>query len=158
MIKRFCSPAALVSPDKVKKIPAKADTVYRAGSISKLFNAIAAMQLAEQGKFDLDAPIQSLDDRVQFVNPFDDRPPVTARQLLCHRSGMIRESPVGGYLDDSQPSIAQSIASIAPCVLVHRPNTKTKYSNIGPTIVGQVVEKISGQSFDEYQREHILGR
>lgn len=135
---------------------ANADTIYRAGSISKLFNAVAAMQLVEQGKLDLDAPIQKAFPEFRIVVPWTNAGPITIRQLLCHRSGMIRESPVGGYLDPSEPSIKETLASVAPCVLVNRPNSRTRYSNVGPTIVGHAVELESGMEFEEYQRKHIL--
>jgi len=138
-------------------VPATADTLYRAGSISKLFNAIAAMQLVEQGKLDLDAPIQKALPSFSIVVPFADAKPITIRQLLCHRSGMIRESPVGGYLDPSQPTIDATLASVAGCVLVNPSDTKTRYSNVGPTIVGKAVEKHSGLAYPAYQQKHVLG-
>ena len=143
--------------DKARRIPAAADTVYRAGSISKLFTAIAAMQLVEQGKLDIDQPAAQLDPQFRIVAPFDDAPPITLRHLMCHRSGLVRESPVGGYFDPSQPSIADSVASLAPCVLVYRPNKHTKYSNLGPTVVGHCIERAAGVPFADYQREHVLG-
>ncbi len=136
---------------------AKRDSIFRCGSISKLFNALAVMQLVEQGKLDLDTPLERYGHDLLPVSPFPDRPPVTLRQLLCHRSGMIREAPVGGYLDDSEPGLARTIASVPQTVLVNPPNTKTRYSNVGPSIAGRVVELVSGTSFERYQREHILG-
>ncbi len=142
--------------DKQHLVPATADTVYRVGSISKLFTALATLQLVEQGKLDLDAPIQQFLPDFHIVVPFADAPPITLRQLMCHRSGLVRESPVGGYLDDSQPSIAESIASLESCVLVNPPNTKTRYSNIGVTVVGQAVAAASGRSFEQYQRANLL--
>lgn len=143
--------------DEQRGTPTTSETIYRAGSISKLFNAVAAMQLVQQGKLDLDAPIQTALPEFQITVPFADAPPITARQLLCHRSGMIRESPVGGYLDDRQPTVAATVASVAGCALVNAPNTKTRYSNVGPTIVGRAVEVISGQEYAEYQARHLLG-
>jgi CubicO group peptidase (beta-lactamase class C family) len=142
--------------DMARQIPATAETVYRVGSISKLFNALAAMQLVERGKLDLDAPIARQLPEFQIVVPFEDAPPITLRQLLCHRSGMVRESPVGGYLDDSQPTMAASVASLRSCVLVNPPDTKTRYSNIGPTIVGLAVSAAGRQPFEQYQHEHLL--
>jgi CubicO group peptidase (beta-lactamase class C family) len=135
---------------------AKRDSVFRCGSISKLFNAFAVMQLVEQGKLDLDAPVERFGAGLLPVNPFTNATPVTLRQLLCHRSGMIRESPVGGYLDDSQPSLARTVASVPQTVLVNPPNSKTRYSNVGPSIAGRVVELVSGTRFERYQRERIL--
>ena len=100
---------------------AKKDSIFRAGSISKLFNAVAIMQLVEQGKLDLDAPISRYGRQFSIVVPFDNVPPITLRMLLCHRSGMVRESPVGGYLDDSQPRWPKrSPPSVPACSSIRR--------------------------------------
>lgn len=143
--------------DKRRGLAATGETVYRAGSISKLFTAIAAMQLVEQRKLDPDRPVAGYDPQFAVVVPFGDAGPITLRQLMCHRSGLVRESPVGGYLDPRQPTIAATVASLAPCVLVHRPGTHTKYSNVGPTITGRVVGLVAGMPFVEYQEKHVLG-
>lgn len=135
---------------------ANADSIFRAGSISKLFNAVAVMQLVEAGKLDLDANFAGFPGALLPVNPFTDAPPVTLRQMLSHRSGIQRESPVGGYLDATQPTLAATCNSIKSCVMVTPPNAKTRYSNIVPSLAGRVVEEISGQSFERYQQEHIF--
>jgi len=114
------------------------DTIFRAGSISKLFNAVAIMQQVEKGRIDLDAPIQTYGPQFNIVVPFEKAPPITIRQLLCHRSGMIRETPVGGYFDPNEPGLAATVDSVRSCVLVNPPNIKTRYSNVGPSIAGQV--------------------
>jgi CubicO group peptidase (beta-lactamase class C family) len=74
---------------------AKQDSIFRAGSISKLFNALAVMQQVDAGNLDLDAPIPSA--RLP-INPFSDNPSVTLRHILSHRSGLQREAPIGSYL------------------------------------------------------------
>lgn len=135
---------------------AKPDSIFRAGSISKLFNALAVMQLVEQGRLDLDAPIQRYGEQFSLVIPAENFPPITLRMLLCHRSGMIREAPVGGYLDASQPTLAETISSVRSCVLIDPPNTKTRYSNVGPSIAGQIVATVAGMPYDQLQRERIL--
>jgi serine beta-lactamase-like protein LACTB len=142
--------------DKKKRIPAARDTVYRAGSISKLFAALAAMQLAEQGKLSIDQPVAELFPEFRIVIPFPDAKPITLRQLMCHRAGMIRECPVGSYFDPSEPGLKATVRSIESCVLVYRPETKTKYSNIGVAVVGQTVASVSGLPFEDYAREHLL--
>ncbi len=143
--------------DKKRRVPSARDTVYRAGSISKLFTALATMQLAEQGRLKLDAPVTQYLPALGIVSPFEDTAPMTLRQLMCHRSGMVREAPVGGYLDDAQAGTAKTVASLSGCALVYPPNTRTKYSNSGVAIEGHVVEKLSGLAFEEYQRRHLLG-
>ncbi|MBI4663488.1 MAG: beta-lactamase family protein [Verrucomicrobia bacterium] len=142
--------------DKGRRIPAASDTVYRAGSISKLFTALAAMQLVEQERLDIDQPITHYDADFRIVIPFENAKPITLRQLMCHRAGMIREAPVGSYFDASEPGTARTVASLASCVLVHPPDTKTKYSNSGVTIVGWIVEKVSKTAFEQYQQKHVL--
>jgi CubicO group peptidase (beta-lactamase class C family) len=142
--------------DKQKRLPARADTVYRAGSISKLFTALAAMQLVEQGRLDIDKPVTNFVPDFRIVIPFGNAPPITLRQLMCHRSGMVRECPIGSYFDDAEPGMNRTIASLASCVLVHPPATKTKYSNSGVTIVGVAVERVSGMPFEAYQQQHLL--
>jgi CubicO group peptidase (beta-lactamase class C family) len=132
---------------------ARRDSIFRVGSISKLFNAIAVMQQVEAGRLDLDAPLPS---DILPLNPFVDNPPVTLRQTLCHRSGLQRESPVGGYFDDSEPGLAATVASVRPCVLATRPGATTRYSNLAPSLAGLLVERASGLSFDEYQRARLL--
>lgn len=133
---------------------ARRDSIFRAGSISKLFNAIGVMQQVEAGKIDLDA---ALPPEVSPVNPFPGEPAVTLRQILCHRSGLQRESPVGGYFDATAPGIDATARSVAECVLATRPAEKTRYSNVAPTIAGWIVERASGEAFEDYQKKHILG-
>ena len=133
--------------DPQRNVAARPDTVYRAGSISKLFTAVAAMQLAEQGKLDIDRPVTDYAPQFRIVVPFEDAGPITPRLLMGHRAGMIRESPVGGYFDPNEPTLDATVASTADCVLVHRPGTVTKYSNIGASVNGWLVEKITGTPF-----------
>jgi CubicO group peptidase (beta-lactamase class C family) len=134
---------------------AKRDSVFRCGSISKLFNALAVMQQVEAGRLDLDAPLDRYGPGLLPLNRFSDAPSVTLRQLLCHRSGLQREAAVGGYFDPSQPGLAATVASVASGVLATRPGEKTRYSNFGASIAGHIVERVSGETFEDYQRAHI---
>ncbi len=142
--------------DKQKRLPSRPDTVYRAGSISKLFTAMAAMQLVERGQLDIDKAVTEALPGFSVINPFSEA--ITLRQLMCHRSGMVRESPVGSYFDDSEPGVAKTVASLSSCVLVLPPGTRTKYSNSGVTIVGHAVERASGMPFERYAQEQLLDR
>lgn len=124
---------------------AKKDSIFRAGSVSKLFNAVAVMQLAEQGKLDLDAPLPA--ERMP-VNPFDPKV-LTLRHLLCHRSGLQREATVGSYFDNSEPTLAATVSSIRGSVLVSPPDTENRYSNIAPSVAGEFAAEAAGKPFPE---------
>src|SRR6266850_3002732 len=73
--------------NRKRHVPARVDTAYRAGSISKLFTAMATMQLAEQGRLDIDAPIANYLPDFRIIVPFENAKPITLRQLMCHRAG-----------------------------------------------------------------------
>ncbi len=140
--------------DADKKFPATADTVYRVGSVSKLFTDIAIMQLVESGQIDLDAPVQTYLPSFAPKNPFDVF--ITLRQLMSHRSGLVRESPVGNYFDPDEPTLAATVASLNDTTLVYRPETKTKYSNAAVSVVGAVLESKLAVSHPQQVRNTIL--
>lgn len=128
-----------------RQIPATADTVYRVGSVSKLFTDIATMQLVERDTLRLDAPITDALPEFRPNNPFET--PITLRQLMSHRSGLVRESPVGHYFDPLEPTLAATVDSLNRTTLVYPPNTRTKYSNAGIAVVGYALELASGSSY-----------
>jgi len=140
--------------DAEKKVPATPDTVYRVGSVSKLFTDIAVMQLVEQGKIDLDAPVQIV--LPSFAPKNDSGVPITLRQLTAHRSGLVRESPVGHYFDPTEPTLRDTVESLNRTAIVYKPGTRTKYSNAGIAVVGEVVEKIAGVPYSKQIEETIL--
>jgi len=135
-------------------MPATAETVYRVGSVTKVFTAIAAMQLVERGELDLDAPIQKYLPDFAPENHFEKQ--ITLRQLMSHRSGLVREPPVGHYLDASAPSLADTVSSLNDTSLVYQPESETKYSNAGPTVVGLLLERRSGVSYAQHVRRAVL--
>ena len=140
--------------DPDKKIPASPETVYRIGSVSKLFTDIGVMQLVERGELDLDAPIQKYLPDFQPHNPFHKE--ITLRQLMSHRAGLLREPPVGNYFDPSELSLSAMVHSLNDTTLVYPPESHTKYSNAGVATVGYVLEKHSGQPFAGYLRHAVL--
>ncbi len=140
--------------DANQKIPATADTVYRVGSVSKLFTDIAVMQMVEEGQLDLDAPITNYLPDFKPKNPYEI--PITLRQLMSHRSGLVRESPVGNYFDPEEPTLSETVASINSTSLVYKPETMTKYSNAAIAVVGAVLEKQLGTSHPDRVRQKIL--
>jgi CubicO group peptidase (beta-lactamase class C family)/D-alanyl-D-alanine dipeptidase len=136
------------------KQAASMDTVYRAGSISKLFADILLIQLVEAGKIDLDAPVTRYLPDFRPANQYNT--PITIRHLLTHSSGLVREPPIGSYFTAGDPGSAAVVSSLNRTSLVAGPGTVTKYSNAGLAVVGRVVEVVSGKSFDDLVREKIF--
>lgn len=137
-----------------KKIPATAETMYRVGSVSKLFTDIAIMQLVERGELDLDAPITQYLTDFQVKNPFNKS--ITLRQLMSHRSGLVREPPMGNYFDPTEPTLLQTVQSLNSTTLVYKPESRTKYSNAGISVVGYLLERIQNQPFAKYLQQAVL--
>ena len=140
--------------DPKSKTPATADTVYRIGSVSKLFTDIAIMQLVERGELNLDAPITDYLPDFHPRNPFGT--PITLRQLMSHRSGLLREPPVGNYFETSQPTLAATVHSLNDTDLVFAPNTHTKCSNAAIAVVGYLLEARGHEAFAKYLRSSVL--
>ncbi|MDO5082677.1 MAG: serine hydrolase domain-containing protein [Arachnia propionica] len=135
-------PATPVNPDR---------TLFRWASISKVPTAIAAMQLVEQGKLDLDADIA---ERLDFTLPKRHDEPITLRHLLTHTAGF--EESVAAYAPAQQGMTVGDHVRHNPPVSVHRPGTTPAYSNYGLTLAGYLVEQASGQPFHEYMKQHVL--
>lgn len=136
--------------DVENDVPATAATVYRLASISKPVTAVAAMQLAERHKLDLDADVHG------FLPGWPaKRWPVTVRQLLAHQGGVRHYLP--GEAESTVHFATQSdaLARFANDPLLHEPGTAYAYSTFGFNLVAAAVEQASGQPFAAYVREHI---
>jgi CubicO group peptidase (beta-lactamase class C family) len=140
--------------DVEKKTPVSPDnTLFRPGSISKLFTWTAIMQLVEQGKLDLD---RDVNDYLDFKIPATYPQPITLRNVMTHTPGFEETAqelfvanakdlkPLGTYLKEHLPE------------RVYPPGTTPAYSNYATTMAGYIVQRVSGQSFDDYIDEHIL--
>lgn len=150
--------------DKERKVPTGPDTIYRIASISKPFTATAIMQLVEQGRCRLDDDISRLlGYRVR--NPYYPSRPITIRHLLTHTSGICD----GGYYEaflfssygDKPPSFREILLEGGVFYSRSiwrrtRPGKKFYYSNLGFGIIAAIVERVSGQRFDEYCRTNIF--
>jgi serine beta-lactamase-like protein LACTB len=138
--------------DIENSVPAAAATVYRLGSISKPITAVAALQLAERGSLDLDAPVQ------KYVPGFPEKPwPITSRQLLGHLGGIrhynsVEEVNSTRHYED----LAAPLAIFQDDPLVAEPGTKYSYTTYGYVLLGAVVEGASGVRFMDYLRENIF--
>ncbi|QWW20233.1 serine hydrolase [Schaalia sp. 19OD2882] len=127
-------------------------TLFRLGSVTKLFTAIAAMQLVKDGRLDLDAGI------TQYIDVPLDLPmgEPTVRDLMTHTAGF--EEYLGQILVKDpaapQPSL-EEVARDQPAQ-VHAPGTVSAYSNYGVTLLGLIVEKVGGKPWTDTVRDRIL--
>jgi serine beta-lactamase-like protein LACTB len=143
--------------DRGRTVPATAETVYRVGSVSKLFTDIGIMQLVEKGELDLDAPVAKYVPSFQPVYKEGEKP-ITLRMLMAHRSGLIREPPVGNYFDPTGPTLEATIASLSGIPTVYPPGSRTKYSNAAIGLVGYTLQKTQGERFETYLKKAVLDR
>ena len=135
-------------------VAASGETVYRVGSVSKLFTDIGVMQLVEAGRVDLDLPVSTYLPDFQPTGPGADG--ISLRQLMSHGSGLVREPPVGHYFDDSAPTLAATVASLTGTELVYPPGARTKYSNAAIATVGRVLEVVGETPFVELLQARVL--
>lgn len=132
-----------------------AGTLFRVASVSKLFTDIGVMQRVERGHFHLDSAVTLYAPGfAPAENPFG-RPP-TLRELLQHKSGIVREPPIGHYFDPTAPTLEETVASLNATALVYAPGTTTKYSNAAIALAGRLLELESGRSFAEVMASDVL--
>ena len=122
-------------------------SLFRVASISKIPTSIAAMQLVEQGKVDLDADISAYLD-FEIERRFDE--PLTLRHLLTHSAGFEEYSTLTPGTD------LEVYVKNDPPAQVFKPGTTPGYSNYGMALAGYIVQRVSGQPFETYVREHVL--
>ena len=130
-----------------------ASTLFRVGSISKLFTWTAVMQLVEQGRLDLDADVNRYLD---FRIPPRDGKPVTLRELMTHTAGF-EETVKNLFAADAQHYLGNA-AWVKEWVpeRVYPSGQVPAYSNYGAALAGYIVQRVSGQPFDDYVEQHIL--
>jgi CubicO group peptidase (beta-lactamase class C family) len=140
--------------DRKKDIPVDPEqTVFRIGSVTKLFTWTAVMQLVEQGKLDLDEDINTyLDFRIPDTYP----QPITLKHLLTHTAGFeTRYFEVAALDADDQLPTREWLVSHMPA-RVRPPGDVAAYSNYGTSLAGYVVARVSGEPYEQYIQKHIL--
>jgi len=140
--------------DREKKTPNTLKTRFRIGSMNKMFTAVATLQLVQSGKLDLKAP---------FGNYLTDYPnkdvasKVTIEQLLSHTGGT--GDIFGPDFDKNRlelKTLQDYVKLYGTRALGHEPGARWQYSNYGFLLLGVLIEKVSGQSYYDYVRDHIF--
>jgi D-alanyl-D-alanine carboxypeptidase len=141
--------------DVERREPATADTLYRIGSITKLFTATALLILRDAGKLHLDDPLATHLPWFQ-MKVAADAGTITIRHLLTHTAGLPREGAFPYFTDSRFPSIDELRARLP---MQERPlpvETRWKYSNLGATLAGEVVAAAAGEPYVDFVRRRIL--
>ncbi|TPE51261.1 beta-lactamase family protein [Maribrevibacterium harenarium] len=138
--------------DRDRDIPATQDTLYRIGSVTKLFTAISILQLVDQGKMDLDAPLQQYLPQLQLQTPYG-ASSVTVRQVLTHHAGLPSDM-WDGFAENR--ALDQLIPLVNEQYLSYAPGEVFSYSNVGYALLGLAIEQTSGQAYPDYLQEHIF--
>ena len=140
--------------DVGKNQAATADTRYRAGSLAKPMTAVAVMQLAEEGSIDIDQPLAGYLPAFSIRSRFDTTvEPITVRSVLSHHAGLPTDLNKGMWTDQPFTAVATKLrdeyASFPP-------NLVFSYSNVGYTLLGHLVQQVSGVPFNRYMEERVF--
>ena len=142
------------------KTPVNAYTVFEIGSVTKTFTATAVLQLWEQGKLNLDDPLG------KYFPEYEKGAEITIRQLLHMQSGLRREFFPDDVLENDSNlmkkyytdgfSDVELLAALFEAEPGYPSGTKYEYSNVNYTLLAMIMEKITGESYGDYIREHIF--
>ncbi|MFQ5454665.1 MAG: serine hydrolase domain-containing protein [Nitrospirota bacterium] len=141
--------------DIKEKVKATPETVYRVGSISKLFTAVAVMQLAEAGKIDIDKPLKDYLPEFSIKTRFSNAGHITPRNIMTHHSGLPANLYKGLWTNDPR-AFTRIAGMLKDEHTSFPPDLIFSYSNIGVTLLGQMVEKVSNREFTSYMDESVL--
>jgi CubicO group peptidase (beta-lactamase class C family) len=128
------------------------NTMFRLGSISKMYVALAILKLQEEGRLSLKDKVRDLIPEIEFNNPWEDKYPVRIENLLEHTTGWDewRFAELGS--DDPKPKTLKEALDFYPKARTSRyiPGTRVGYSNAGTSVAAYIVEKVSGLTFENY--------
>lgn len=144
--------------DADARLPATPDTVYRMGSITKLFTAAATMRLAEAGRIDPDAPLTAVLPALQMRDRHAGGAPVafTARQLMSHHAGLPRDL-TGGMWGNTVEPMRTVLPTLAGIDTAYPAGQVFSYSNLGFTLLGLAIEQVSGEDYATHLERTLLG-
>jgi CubicO group peptidase (beta-lactamase class C family) len=149
---RIAYAQAFGQSDLARHTPATPQTRYHIASITKMFTAVAVMQLVEQGRIALDAPVAT------YLPSAPHAREITIRQLLQHTSGLwnYADQAVADGSVRTATTPQSILTSLAARPLENAPGAKFHYSNTGYVVLGLVVEAVGGMPLADYERAHIF--
>ena len=143
--------------DVASNRPATADTLFRIGSTSKAFASLSILKLAREGKLSLDDPVRKLAPDVVFENRWEASDPVRVVHLLEHTTGW-DDMHLKEYAKDAPGWDLRTALEYGRASRVSRyvPGTRMSYCNTGPTVAAYIVEKVTGQRFEDYVQKNFF--
>jgi CubicO group peptidase (beta-lactamase class C family) len=150
--------AGIGKADVAANKPVTAETLFRIGSTSKGFAALAALQLQEEGKLKLTDTVKQWVPDVAFVNPWEATNPVRLVHLMEHTTGFDDIHLRDYALNDPTPIALKDALAYGASSRVCRwpPGSRMAYCNSGPAVLAAVIEKVSGERFEDYVQEHFF--
>lgn len=144
--------------DLDKKVPADRTTVYRVGSVTKLFTALMLMQLRDAGKLNLDDPIEKYLPEFKIKSRFPDARPATFRQVVAHYSGLPIEPPMAIEYENPEkfPPVEEQLKSLKDVEMIVPAMSRFAYSNLGYNIMGLALARVAKQPYTQYVDQRIL--
>ena len=137
--------------DLEHRVPMSRSVKFRVGSISKSLTAATVASLVEDGRLDLDAPVQ------QYVPSFPEKAhPITTRQLGGHLGGIRHYQGNENFIRDPYPTVLDGLSIFADDPLLHEPGTAFSYTSHGFNLISAVVEGAAKQPFLDYMREAVF--
>lgn len=150
--------AGLGEADREKHIQADENTMFRIGSVSKMFVALSVMKLADEGKLHLTDELKVLAPEIKFENKWEKTNPILLAHLLEHTTGWddLHLAEIGFKATDK--SLLIDALNYHPDSRRSRwvPGTRHGYTNIGPAVSAYIVEKVTGKKFEDYVQENFL--
>ncbi len=135
--------------------PATPETLYRVGSITKLFTDTMMMQLRDAGRLQLDDPLQTYLPELEIPSVYGANLP-TLRELASHTGGLPREAPLNYWRSREFPAADELIASLKGSALIGPPGRVYAYSNLGVSLEGIALERVAGVPYTQYVSQKIL--
>jgi CubicO group peptidase (beta-lactamase class C family) len=141
-----------------KEVKASPKTLYSICSISKLFTSVAIMKLYDEGKLRLDDEIGDLLPWYDLKQAYPESGPITVRSIMTHSAGLPRESayPYWTAPEFDFPCREEVKEKLGDQKTLYPASTYFQYSNLGLSLLGEIVEEVSGVDFDEYIEKNIL--
>lgn len=134
--------------------PVTPDTLFAIGSVTKSFTALGVMRLVDQGQIQLDAPVITYLPNFQLADP-NATQQVTVRQLLAQTSGLSGGNDAA-WVSGQIATLQAAVDYVATLPLVAAPGSAHIYSNYNYAIAGYLIEQVTGESWPNFMREHIL--